>query len=116
AVGGYQYDYLVNEENEGDPYIIKTDAGLWLDTPQINEENVHRALVYPNPGNSEFSVRTTIKKAVFNLFDVNGRLLLEEPITELTTTINTSALPDGVYIWSVTQQGLVSDRGKWIKY
>ena len=116
AVGGYQYDYLVNEENEGDPYIIKTDAGLWLDSPQINEENIHRALIYPNPGNRELSIRTTIKQAFFSLFDVNGKLMLEEPINELTTTINTSALPEGVYIWAVTQQGQVSDRGKWIKY
>ncbi|OFY48123.1 MAG: hypothetical protein A2W85_02835 [Bacteroidetes bacterium GWF2_41_31] len=116
AVGGYQYDYLVNEENEGDPFVIKTDAGLWLDTPQINEKNVHRALVYPNPGSHEINVRTTIKQAVFRLYNVSGNLIQEQPLYQLITTINTTSLPQGAYWWTLTQQEQISDRGKWIKY
>lgn len=116
AVGGYQYDYMVNEDNEADPFIIKTDAGLWLDTPQHNEVNVHRALVYPNPGNNELHIRTTVKQAVFCLFNLNGNLLLEESLGQLTTTINTSSLAQGAYWWTVSKQDQVADRGKWIKY
>jgi len=115
AVGGFQYDYLVNDY-EGDPFVIKTDAGLWLDIPQINEEKVHRALLYPNPGGHEISVRTSIKQAVFSLFDMNGRLLLVEPVDELITFVNTSSLQEGAYLWTLTKMGQVCDRGKWIKY
>lgn len=116
VIGGSQYDYQINEPREADPFIIKTDAGLWLDTPQIREENVHRALVYPNPGSQQLNVRTTIKQAVFSLYNVNGKLVLEQPLDQLITNIITVSLAQGAYLWTVTQKGQVSDRGKWVKY
>ena len=115
AVGGSQYDYLVNQYGEEDPFIIKTDAGLWLDTPQIHEENIHRALVYPNPGTCELNIRTTIKQAVFRLYDTKGQLIMEYPINQLSTTIPVGNLSKGVYWWTIVQRENVSDKGKWIK-
>jgi len=115
AVGGYQYDYLVNHDQEGDPFIIKTDAGLWLDVPQLKEENVHRALVYPNPGNNELNIRTTVTDAVFRLYNLNGTLLIEQPVNQLITSLITSSLPQGAYMWTLLKQGQIIDKGKWIK-
>jgi len=115
AVGGFQYDYMVNQPGEGDPFVIKTDAGLWLDTPQIEEKNIHRALLYPNPGGQEVIVRTTIKQSVFRLFDISNRLLLEQPVDELITTVNTRSFQAGTYTWTITKAGQVCDRGIWIK-
>ncbi len=115
AVVGSQYDYLVNQYGEEDPFIIKTDAGLWVDTPELLEEDIHRALVYPNPGTSELSIRTTVKQAVFRLYDISGHAILECPINQLTTTMPVGYLSKGAYWWTITQHENVSDRGKWIK-
>lgn len=115
AIGGSQYDYLVNQYGEEDPFIIKTDAGLWVDTPKLLEEDIRRALVYPNPGTSELNIRTTVKQAVFRLYDINGHVILECSINQLTTTMPVGYLSKGAYWWTITQHENVSDRGKWIK-
>lgn len=115
VVVGSQYDYLVNQPEENDAFIIKTDAGLWVDTPKLLEEDIHRALVYPNPGKSELNIRTTVKQAVFRLYDFNGHVILECPINQLTTTMPVGYLSNGVYWWTITQHENISDRGKWIK-
>jgi len=115
VVGGYQYDYLVNQDYEGDAFVLKTDAGLWVDTPELLEEDIHRALVYPNPGKSELSIRTTVKQTVFRLYDISGHVILECPINQLTTTLPVGYLSNGVYWWTITQHENISDRGKWIK-
>lgn len=112
---GTRFDYLVNDY-ERDAFIIKTDGGLWLDIPQVNEENVHRALVYPNPGSDELNIRTTVSESIFRLYNLNGALLIEQPVNALITTIITSSLPQGAYWWTLTQHGQLADKGKWIKY
>lgn len=116
AVGGYQYDYLVNEDYEGDAFIIKTDGGLWLDTPQVSEENVHRALVFPNPGSENLNLRTSIKQAIFSLYNLQGKVLLQQNINQLITTVFTGSLPSGAYWWTLTKNGQLSDKGKWVKF
>lgn len=114
VVAGTRFDYMVNDF-ERDAFVLKTDAGLWVDTPELLEEDIHRALVYPNPGKSELSIRTTVKQAVFRLFDISNRLLLEQPIDELITTVNTRSFQAGTYTWTITKAGQVCDRGIWIK-
>lgn len=116
AVGGYQYDYLVNEENEGDPFIIKTNAGLWLDIPQPTDFDIYRALVYPNPGSREINVRTTIKHVVFELYNLSGILVLESPLNQINTSINSTTIESGAYLWVIQKQGSIVERGKWMKY
>lgn len=113
-VAGTRFDYMVNDF-ERDAFVMKTDAGLWVDTPGLLEEDIHRALVYPNPGKSELSIRTTVKQAVFRLFDISNRLLLEQPVDELITTVNTRSFQAGTYTWTITKAGQVCDRGIWIK-
>jgi len=114
VVAGTRFDYIVNDF-ERDAFVMKTDAGLWVDTPKLLEKDIHRALVYPNPGTSELNIRTTVKHAVFRLYDINGHVILECPINQLTTTMPVGYLSKGAYWWTITQHENISDRGKWIK-
>ena len=115
AIGGYRYDYLTNGENEGDAFVLKTDAGLWVGNPQNTIIPVHSALVYPNPGSDMLNIRTTLKDAVFKLYGLHGNLILERDINQLITTINTAGLPPGAYYWIINQNKSMVDRGKWLK-
>ncbi|MCF6171374.1 MAG: T9SS type A sorting domain-containing protein [Bacteroidales bacterium] len=115
AVGGYRYDYLTNGEEEGDAFVIKTDAGLWVSNPEYNFIPVHSALVYPNPGNNQLNLRTTLKNTVFRLYDVFGNLVIEKGVNNLETPIDTQNLPRGTYFWTISQNSSIVDRGKWIK-
>ena len=68
-------------------------------------------IVYPNPGNSELSIIVTDNTySKLQLFDFQGRMVLEKVINDNITTINTDKLAAGMYFWKVG-----NETGKWIK-
>ncbi len=115
AIGGYKYDYTVNEWGDNDAFLIKTDADLWVNTPQYNAIPVHSALVYPNPGNENLNIRTTEKGSVFKLYNLSGKQMLQREINDLITEVNCSRLTGGVYVWKLFKNNREIDHGKWIK-
>ena len=67
--------------------------------------------VYPNPGNNELNI--IVPENAFyeiQLFDIQGRMLLQKTINDTVTTINTENLAPGMYFWKVG-----NETGKWIK-
>ena len=59
--------------------------------------------VYPNPAHNSFTVslNSEMKNAELKLTDVTGRIVIEQPLRNPTTTIN-SALSAGVYFVKVS--------------
>ena len=115
AVCGYRYDYLTNEPNEGDAFIIKFNPDLWVNIPDNLKIPIHNAIVYPNPGKEYLKIRTTIKNSDFKLFNASGKLILTKNISDLVTEINTKHLLKGTYYWIIYQNEKTVDNGKWIK-
>ncbi|MBP5643254.1 MAG: T9SS type A sorting domain-containing protein [Bacteroidales bacterium] len=78
------------------------------------EENVDTddmVTVYPNPGNNELNIIVSENNfAKLQLFDFQGRMILEKDIDSEITTINTEHLATGMYFWKVG-----NEVGKWIK-
>lgn len=67
--------------------------------------------VYPNPGRNELNIiYTEESSSKLQVFDFQGRLLLEKDIYNGMTTINTANWPSGLYFWKVGNEA-----GKWIK-
>ncbi|MCB2208493.1 MAG: T9SS type A sorting domain-containing protein [Bacteroidetes bacterium] len=114
VTAGTRFDYLVNDF-ERDAFVIKTDGGLWVGQYENSVIPMHSAIVYPNPGNHEFTVRTTEYPSVVELYDTYGRMLHIEPINGLMTIINTSDLKNGLYTWILRKNNKTIDKGKWIK-
>ena len=115
AVGGYKYDYQVNNNHEGDAFIFKTDGNL---TVGLNENNIapfHSVLIFPNPSKNYFNIRTTSNNSQFVLFDEYGRQILSEHIYNLNTEINTCKVSSGIYFWKLIKNETLVDKGKWIK-
>ncbi len=112
-LGGMQYDYTINNY-EQDAFVIKTNAGLWVGTPAGNTIPVHSALVYPNPGNGTFKIRTTEKGSLFMLYNLSGKLLLQTEIKDLVTQQDANRLANGVYVWKLFKNNREIDSGKWI--
>ena len=64
--------------------------------------------VYPNPtlGYLTLDIDTLeIEGLQFSLMDINGKLLIEDKITDQLTTINFSSLPNSTYLIKVTANG-----------
>jgi len=99
-------------------FIVKLDAEGNLPTsikgPKIK---VRELILYPNPGNAQLNIRIAVQRigGEFNMYDISGKLVFQQSITESITTINTAYLPSGAYIYNYTHEGEVIESGKWVK-
>ena len=73
------------------------------------------AVAYPNPGKDVLNIRTGLKDARVEVYDMNGRLVHRQDITENVTAINTTDWSEGTYVWKVMADGREAESGKWIK-
>ena len=71
--------------------------------------------VYPNPGKDMLNIRTGLKDAWVEVYDMNGRMVYRQEITENVTAINTTDWSEGTYVWKVVSNGIEVENGKWIK-
>ncbi len=73
------------------------------------------AVAYPNPGKDVLNIRTGLKDARVEVYDINGRMVYRQEITENVTAINADAWPAGLYVWKMISDGKEVENGKWIK-
>ena len=80
-----------------------------------NETEETANKVWPNPGNNTLNIRTALPNAHVEVFDLNGRLIHHQEITDETTSINAGNWASGSYVWKVISNGEETETGKWIK-
>jgi len=71
--------------------------------------------VFPVPGTDRMNVRTTCKNATLQVFDILGHKVLELPLADELTTVNTESWPSGMYFWKVILSNFAAEYGKWVK-
>ena len=98
------------------------DYCIYKITPEdfVNVEEAHShglavATAYPNPGGSTLNIRTTLQNARVEVYDLNGRLVYNQEIADVTTSINAEGWSSGTYIWKVYVNSNEVESGKWIK-
>jgi hypothetical protein len=113
---GERYDYMTQNE-EHDIFYIKTDSTGIILHKSDNAPALHNAAVFPNPGNDYFELQAgpQIFGATFELFDLNGRLVKKETITSQNTTVSTTNLASGTYVWRIIYKNKEVETGKWVK-
>ncbi len=83
--------------------------------------------VYPNPGRNILNIRTALQNARVEVYDMNGRLVHSQALTEHVTAIDAGDWAEGVYVWkvytpnggpSILRQaqgsGTLVEKGKWV--
>lgn len=98
-------------------FYMKIDStGAFVSTKELPFA-VSNAAVYPNPGtvNMHVSAGPQILDGLFQVFDISGRLVLEQKINTTEMDINTSHWNKGTYVWRIIYKGKQVDEGKWIK-
>ena len=81
----------------------------------VEENKDSEISIYPNPGNNTLNICTTLQNACVEVYDMNGRIVHSQEITENVTAINTKNWSDGIYLWKVISDGKEVESGKWIK-
>ena len=106
----------------GAEYITKIPASLFgfEDTEKLHEYGLHLAMAYPNPGSEILNIRTGLRNAVLSVYDINGRKIHEQEITDDITSVDASGWQSGTYIWKLGMRneelGMKEvECGKWVK-
>jgi len=50
----------------------------------------------------------------FIMYDITGKQLLQQKITQAITTVNTGNLPSGTYIYKYIHKAKEIESGKWV--
>lgn len=103
-------------DNLLDALVLKVDStGIITGTSPVVE--MHDAFVYPNPGNDILNIQSgpQVTGAIFTLFDISGKPVLETKLHSILETLITSQIPSGTYVWSIQKSNKKVDMGKWIK-
>jgi hypothetical protein len=82
---------------------------------EAHDNDLKVAIAYPNPGKNVLNIRSGLQNAWVEVYDMNGRMVYGQEITENVTAINTSTWPAGSYVWRVVSNGREAEGGKWIK-
>ncbi len=113
-----------------DLYTQVLDYVVYRITPEdfLNVEVAHShglslAIAYPNPGGNEMHIRTAVENAAVEVYDMNGRLVAQQPVTETETVLDATDWASGTYVWKVVsgvsalRQGSATlvETGKWVK-
>ncbi|MBL7114018.1 MAG: T9SS type A sorting domain-containing protein [Bacteroidales bacterium] len=114
---GYRYDYTM-PENDLDIFALKVDSfGLVTNIPEDASWQMNDAILCPNPG-FEYGIAIVgaqHPQATLFLYDLNGRLVMERPLNQHQTRIQTTSLPTGTYIYTFVAYEKVIGTGKWVK-
>ena len=92
--------------------LLYEDEGTGVSESETQWNQVE---VYPNPGNNMLNIRTGLKDAWVEVYDMSGRMICGQEIIDNVTAINTTSWPSGSYVWKVIANGKEAESGKWIK-
>ena len=114
--------FKIDDEILWEPYIVKFPASAF-DPDNIEEAHahgLHLAVAYPNPGGDVMNIRTALRNATLSVYDMQGRIVHEQEITDDVTSIDASRWNSGTYIWKLTinnEQFTIKEveSGKWVK-
>ena len=84
---------------------------------EAHAHNLHLAVAYPNPGGDVLNIRTGLRNATLQVYDMQGRIVYQQIITEEVTSIDASKWNSGTYVWKLTvnNEQLTVEEGKWVK-
>lgn len=112
--GGCLVNYVDFSQAHESGILKVTYSDFW----SVDEAHLHgftMAIAYPNPGNNVLNIRTALQNAHIEIYNLSGKLVYSQEITDNITTIYMSHLPSGTYIWKVIANGKEAETGKWIK-
>ena len=78
-------------------------------------DSVVLVTTYPNPGRDVLNVKTNLRDARIEVYDINGKCIVNHKITSNITSIYSDCWPSGLYLWKVIANGKEAVTGKWIK-
>ena len=98
-------------------FVTKFPASAFVNIEEAHANNLHLAVAYPNPGGDVLNIRTGLRNATLHVYDMQGRKIHQQEITDEVTSIDASKWTNGTYIWELGtgNGGRILESGKWVK-
>lgn len=108
-------NYSQNESNLSN--IVKEDVEYKTVTSNYYGTGIteNTLKVYPNPGEDILNIQTSLQNASVEIYDIFGKVVYKQDITENITVIPTEKWNSGMYLWKVYSNEMVVETGKWVK-
>ena len=94
---------------------VKFPAEAFVGINEAHDNGLTVAVAYPNPGGNTLNIRTGLKNAQVEVYDLSGKLIHSQVISENVTAIDAAKWAEGVYVWKVYADEKVAETGKWVK-
>ena len=108
--------WTLNREGSRKWYAVaKFPAEAFVGIEEAHAHGLKVAVAYPNPGKGVLNIRTGLKNARVEVYDMGGRLMHSQPLKGSVTPINAEDWPSGVYVWKIIANGIEAESGKWVK-
>ena len=103
-------------DSDWDAFFLKVNSeGLITGTAPSKICPERTFIISPNPGTDHAEINLVLLKANLTVFDISGRMILQQALTEGINTVNTSDLPKGLYLYSVKDNKDYIETQKWLK-
>ena len=104
--GGLMLVGYADDLNSDIRWLVLAKFNSYLNIEEAHAHNLHLAVAYPNPGGDVMNIRTGLRNAVLSVYDINGRKIHEQEITDDVTSVDASNWQSGTYIWKLkTENG-----------
>ena len=103
--------------------VSKFPASAFVNIEEAHAHGLKVAVAYPNPGGDVMNIRTGLRNATLQVYDMQGRKVHEQEVTEEVTSIDASKWSSGTYVWELragngngrgNENGIL-ESGKWVK-
>ena len=97
--------------------IAKFPASAFVSIEEAHAHNLKVAVAYPNPGGDVMNIRTSLRNCTLQVYDMQGRIVYQQEVTDDVTSVDASNWPSGTYVWKLTinNEQLTVEEGKWVK-
>ena len=95
--------------------IFKLSRAIFDDIDEAHDAGIAVAYAYPNPGKDRLNIRTALPNAQVEIYDLSGRQIYKQKITDNITSIDAESWPSGTFVWKVISNGKEAETGKWVK-
>ena len=93
----YQFDNALLATSTSMPGVVNfhsDSCSLYHGIKAVAENHI---AIYPNPASDLISIKGIVNMTSIKMYDIQGRLVMDTEASE-STTLNTSALPPGIYL------------------
>ncbi len=88
-----------------DPGLNTGAARLATGTSTLVNETM--PTVYPNPTNGSLMVNSGCKNCIFEVYDVIGKKVLSQRLSENETKVDLNSLNNGTYLYKIAQDNVI---------